>query len=643
MESRFIKKEDARLGEDQLLIKWLREERRDLVAQINPSPSKRYADILQKWVLPAAKVLLFSVCANPKEFDGNAYVTQESERHAALTSKVVSGATLLNAITNWPILFYAFRFVGALPALTLSTALNLIVLWWTNQTGTTAASRKHGNSVWSGAGVMAFLAMSMVQSVVAGVGSELINNQEGLSYIKAEELVDEHVVRLEGIHGDLVKKQSAAKELCFEAEALLDSNNPDFNRQYYQVYGATFVDRQAGTYPNPKAPCAPMERERYDDRVYEAEQAIEQAEDERLATNNDIVFLRTIRDRGGAQTYSQYFEEKMVDGRSMYVLRSGTDAMKIASENFWNALTGAEAAVKAQQGAKTSIFFFWLSMITSLSASFLITTHSFKKETQMSHSANIKAAVIWWLESMRQQYAQRIGYENTDNDEQLLNLFIRDYRTTGKCDYPKVQAIINMSQAGVDLRLIGDGAKLLDDAEVAYKKVDVAASSLYDYLDSLRCQATTRRQNLRGMIEETADYIWGDSVVNSQEMLVSKKDSVSVKDYLSDLRQGVTGLISLSNRYAAGVSLDGNKKYSKKIRGLEEDLEEKMKAVRTSPYAALSKNEMHPSEQNKALSDLQSQLIQIQGDCSELKEIAQEEIKNKLIPLFVEGQFESVS
>jgi hypothetical protein len=641
-------KDEKHLGEDQLLISWLRNEREDLVQLAKNESEENQPNKFIQPILAAAKVLLFVVYADPKVFDGQSILSGESERHAQLTSGVVSGATLLNAITNWPILFYAFNYAGAASAWVLSSLLNVIILWWTNQAGTTAASRKHGNKMWSGAGVLAFLAMSTIQSVVSGVGAELINNQEGLSYMKAEELVTDHVDQLEETYENWLGKQQAAKRTCTSEEKSLNSDSANFNREFVRVYGGTFDQVNSGNVPNANAPCAPTQIEKFDQEVEDALTILEETKLRQIDMNNDIELLKAIEGEGGAKTYKRYFDEKIENGRETYVLRSGTDAITLASESFWNSLTFQKNEDAEKAGVNMSLFFFALSVITSLSATIMIVMHSQKLDTKMSRSSKVEDAVSYWLESVRRQYARRCDQSGESEESKvggkLLSLYIEEYRESGKCDYPMVQAIAKMSQEGMDLRLIQDGKSLVSDIEAAYSDIDKASTALIKYLSPfISSQDSERNAIFSGIVNYTKLIMFGQPIkppVTDQKPEINSEDLV--KENLANLYKGVTRLILLSNRYAAAVSLEGDKEYYKAIKALEKQLKETLSYIRVSPIGSLNQPEIKAASMNRQLSDLPSSLVRLQIDCAELKEITQEEIRNKLIPLFVECTSNSI-
>lgn len=605
LHSVFIMKKDTAFGEDLLLIRWLYTQRPDLV-ELSKSSDNKNANSLKKIGLAALQMLVMVVWANPKAFDGNSLLSGDSKRNAELTSGVVSGATMFNALTNGPILFYAFRYIGLAPAVGISVLLNIIILWWTNQSSTTAANKKHGNKMWSSVGVAAFLAMSTVQSVVAGVGTELMNNQDELSYIQAERLVDQKVSSLKTVREDLKSSEAALDLTCNEGRSLLrqmqEEGSPSFYSTYISVNGGTYDQVIAGELKDENAPCAPAHLMTYRSQIQEAEQALSYIEAQRTKMDNDIELLKQLDEENGSATFIKHFRTTETDGIESYTLRSGTDAIALASENFWKSLTFQPDSQTGEIGISTSFLFFALSVVTSLSAVVLIIAHTCTLDNKMSRNSNVEEAVKHWLESIRRQYAQRPDQDRTEADEKLLALFIDDYYQNGKCDYPVAQAVAKMSQQGVGLRLIKDGNTLIQEIDKAYAEVDKSSFELNEQLS---------KPESEGALNTSA-----------------------VKKSLAHLTQGVIRLLSLSDRYAASVSLEGEKAHYRAMKALAGQLREQLDDIKTTLYGNLVRHGVEASTRSDALDNLRSYLVELQGDCAELKELTQEAIKDKLIPLF---------
>lgn len=611
-----VMKDLARNNEDLLLIRWLYTQRPDLVAQAQ-SDVHSDTNTLRKVGLAALQLIFAVIWTNPKAFDGHSMVSGDSERHAVVTSSVVSGATMFNAITNGPILFQSFRYIGLAPAMGISVLLNIIILWWTNQSGTAAANQKHGNKVWSSVGIAAFLAMSMVQSVVAGVGAELLNNQEALSDIHAERLVDKEIERLEEIAEPLkIQEEEVIKE-CKQGKKQLEemkaTNHPGYDNKFIELYGVNNEQRVNGDRGNSKAPCSSSNE--LLQKSEDADQAVQDLKENRANMDNAIELLRQREADGGPKTYRKHFRNRPTQeliynennelvpiSQDNYSLRSGTVAIALASENFWNTLTFDQDARKGEGGINSSLLFFALSVITSLSAVVLIVAHTCTLDTKMSRNSKVEEAVKHWLEAIRRQYATRPEQNRSKEDEKLLALFIDDYYQSGKCDYPVAQAVAKMSQKGVGLRLLRDGGTLLEEIDRAYEQIDKSSFDLNTQL----------------------------SQANDQKAL----DTETVKKSLAQLTQGVIRLLSLSERYAASVSFEGEKAHCAIMKSLAEQLRVQLDDIKMTLYENLVRYGVEASTRDNALDDLRSYLVGLQGDCAELKELTQEAIRDKLIPIF---------
>ena len=318
----------------------------DLVQKAEAKYQSNAAKAVNHLISPEARKLLlkllFLVWADPKVSDGRAILSGDADRHGQLTSSVVSGATLINAMTNAPILLYAFAFAGS-SALALSTSLNVVILWWTNQVGTTAASRKQGNRLWSITGAFAFLAMSTVQSLVAGIGAELTNNQAGISTAKAELVAQEYIDTLEQSYENW---NTRAQRRCDEAITALNSGN----KSYLDVYGGTYAQTVSGELQNENAPCTPNSLEQYSEEIATASSAFESAERQRIVLNHDMEFIKRVG------LYDQHFYSKTVDSgtpdeRTIDMLHSGPEAITLASESFFATLGAASERFQTSIGS----------------------------------------------------------------------------------------------------------------------------------------------------------------------------------------------------------------------------------------------------------------------------------------------------
>ena len=197
----------------------------------------------QQFFMPLIMLIYGLIFATPRDFDGQTSAPESLKRDSNIVAGIVSGATLINAITNWPILYYAFKSFNLFYFAYLAPAIiNLILLYWTNKSGTAVANAKRGKKVWfSAIGGTFFLLISMVQSLVAGIGSELINNRDELSYKLAREKIEEQskLVNLTPQRHPKFQQYNEADRMCKDNQKKLE-NLPDGHWQRDSLYSETF-------------------------------------------------------------------------------------------------------------------------------------------------------------------------------------------------------------------------------------------------------------------------------------------------------------------------------------------------------------------------------------------------------------------
>ena len=325
-------------NEDLILIKWLHIHRPDLVEKAQQQQSKDKSNIARSFSLVLLQFLLSVIWAKAEEFDGNAIKSDETVQQAQLTSGVGSGATLFNAITNWPILLHAFRTTGPVLAFSLSIVLNLIILWWTNQSGTTGASRKHGNKLWSAAGIMAFIAISAVQSVVAGVGAELSTNQNVLAQNYATQLVNEQRNRLDDIVEEYEDELERQHSKCDAAVSRLNPDSATYDSDWERLNGQTWDQKLEGKPPTPGTICGDIFYigEKLENTRNNYKEALENFLNTRQKSGRDLDFIQVLDKEQNSNIYKDNFEE-IEEG--VVKIRNGATAIKLASESFWSSVT----------------------------------------------------------------------------------------------------------------------------------------------------------------------------------------------------------------------------------------------------------------------------------------------------------------
>ncbi len=383
------------LSEDILLIKWIEQnpEYTDLVksAKGETSPAN--------WNLPKLPPDLTNIfIANPDEFYGKAFVSKELKEHAEVTARVVSASSLLDFATNAPLLYFAFKDFGFILALLVSSTTNVIVLKFTNDTATAVSGRKPVNKFWSGVAAVGLIAMNAVQSLVSGVGVELLNNQSVLSSQKAQEVIQEQIQKTETIKNLDSPKYRDANARCEEGKQKLNSfnrNHPRWDSLYAELngqWGERYQDWRK--FPLEKLPiCHQVLRLREETfRNYELAKAdLEVKLAVRVRIGNDIVFLQK-------EIPAVYAEHFTTNGE----IKSGVEAVRLATQNFFGKLKGGDL-----EGLGFSLFFFCLSVITSSVACFMTIAHAQREDTQKSRNEAVEQERDRWLEEMRRMILHR--------------------------------------------------------------------------------------------------------------------------------------------------------------------------------------------------------------------------------------------
>jgi hypothetical protein len=368
-------------------VETVREQHPELVAPPpKPNALKRTVKQLAKpaiWV----KHLLF---ANSDEFHGKNYVTDELVEHSRLTARVISIGSLLNAITNQPILFFAFKDFGNFPAISASLVLNLLIIKFTNDNGTAVAGRKHGNRGWVMAGAAAMLTMSLLQSVAAGVGSEAMNNRPELARLKAMELIERHGRNLEDMPVTSVEAEKAREryEKMLREYENTPKDDPKWDTLHVKLFGS-WADRNRdwSQVPTENLPLEQrmlwLEKKAAKPKA-EARQAWAQKLARRQQVGDDVLFL----EQEMPQLFARHFNEG-------YELRSGTETIRLAMVNLYYKLLRGDVA-----GLGFPLFFMVLSVVTSGAACWLTLAHARREDTQMSRNDAVGEAINAYLDDL---------------------------------------------------------------------------------------------------------------------------------------------------------------------------------------------------------------------------------------------------
>ena len=468
----------------------------DLVKTIKKKSKKVVEQWIDSWFSPDNHQVYGWISshffAQAENLHGQVFVSDELKKDSQITATVLSGATWINAITNWPILYYAFNSWGPIIALSSTLVLDFLILNWTNNTGTAAAGGKRGRFWWSVAGIIGFFLISMLQSIVAGIGAELINNQDELSHIKAGEIIDEYFQQLTANLQTKKDEYQPYRSTCDEYAALLGNpdlleyNSPQRRAIYERAYGQ-YNERNkdwskaTGNIPNcPKADLLEIQ-------VNQEQEQLNQFKNQRQELGNVIYLKERLPSR-----YQQNFTQ---NGQ----ISSGVVAVQIAINNFWQKFANSEFD---QLGF--SFFFLSLSLITSLGALFMTAAYAIKYNTLMSRNPRVEQAIKLWLHEIWCSYSdrERVALDksapNTSSNSRvkddrrqsyhgfLLSLFIQEVQHSGHSNYSVLQQIAQGAQEHPDyvLKLI-QYRQLITEVEHSYEMITEMSRTINEKLNKI--------------------------------------------------------------------------------------------------------------------------------------------------------------
>jgi hypothetical protein len=355
----------------------------------NPEKPTRWK-LVGKKIIGGLTFMKNLVAANPEEFYGKNYVTEELVEHSRLTARVISIGSLLNAITNQPILFFAFKDFGNLPAMISSLILNLLIVKFTNDNGTAVAGRKHGNRAWAAVGAAAMISMSVLQSLAAGVGCEAMNNRPELGRIKAGFSIDQQTANLEkmSVTTETLESARAEYEKALGEFKTMDRSEANWDTLYVRLFGQyADRDRDWSQVPTDNLPLEKrvlrLEKEAGAIKA-QAKQAWQQKLAQRQEVGDDVLFLEKYM----PELFDRHFDEN-------YELKSGTETIRLATLNLNNKMKEGDIA-----GLGFPLFFLALSVITSGAACCLTLAHAQREDTAMSRDDVVGETLIAYLEDL---------------------------------------------------------------------------------------------------------------------------------------------------------------------------------------------------------------------------------------------------
>ncbi|MCL2931820.1 MAG: hypothetical protein MGG11_05920 [Trichodesmium sp. MAG_R03] len=371
------------------------------------------------------------ICIDPDELHGNAYVSKELTKAALVAASVGTIANSINAATTFPFFLLTFKDLGLI-AWPLAFLINVYLIKFGNSSASAAADKQPITIGWARIGMAGFISLNLVQSVVAGVGAELLLNQSGLSRKLGEELVSESVLApLENKISVIEEEKKVAIATRQECKILqqklerLPGNDSRRDEFHLKAYGS-YADRiSKGGYksyqedPIEQWPLCPKAS------------ALEARSDRNLQVPmaNYQDKMREVKSYGSAAAYLQAVKPEIYERRFDEVgnVRSGTEATRVAVILFTDKFLSFQWAELG-----LSLYLFSLSIITSAIAILLAIFYSNREDVQISKSDGVMQAKNIFIRETIYDFNK---YQQSQEDGQLLKVFFDELKYTGVCDY----------------------------------------------------------------------------------------------------------------------------------------------------------------------------------------------------------------
>lgn len=338
--------------------------------------------------------------SNPEEYYGKCYVTDKVKQDAVVVSRIVNYSNLLDAVTNAPLWFFAFKSMGSIPAFFLSFIISGVVLSFSNNLST-AINRKNQKALFTETftAFSLLVILNIIQSLMSGVGTELFNNQDKLSQIKATDIVQEQLITthsyVENIKNNPSPRYGEVKQQCESGEKELNGisrNNPRWDSLYANLYG-TWQEKNKNWsgYDIAQIPiCMQMNlmREEVFVEYEKAQQNYNNLLAARAETNNDLIFL--------AQTFPNVYQLHFNgEGR----INSGIELVGLATENFLSKLWAGNFG-----DITLSLVIMSFSFVTSFGACLYTWFYAQDKDVKLSWDDELRIERDSWLEKQWRDY-----------------------------------------------------------------------------------------------------------------------------------------------------------------------------------------------------------------------------------------------
>jgi hypothetical protein len=354
----------------------------------------------------------FFFCANPQEFYGKSYVTEEVKTGAKITAGAVSVSNLTDVFSNAPLIWLAFKGLGFFPALFLSSIINYGILKFGNYTAASVSRGYEKNRSWSRMALVGLVSLNVLQTLASGIGIELLNNQSGLKQILAAQLIQEQLEKVEtlkvkDIDSPDYRRYDRECEEGRKQSAQIPVNDSRRDNIIVRIDGLYQERKQnwAEVPFNNLPVCQKVAR-----LEQQKQQPYEQAKGEldkklvlRTQMGNDFKFLK--------QEYPILYEREFTeDGQIL----SEVKEVELAIDNFFGKIKKGEWA-----NLGFSLYFFAFSALTSIAS--VLMTIKFARRNDVAKSFDPKLAIErdQWLHQLLQQAIEAQRADRSELDDRI--------------------------------------------------------------------------------------------------------------------------------------------------------------------------------------------------------------------------------
>lgn len=324
------------------------------------------------------------------ELHGDQAVTRDLRRRSGVSSVLLSGSSLIDYISSLGLFAFIFQLApgGGLP---YSLGLSSLLLLFGNWAGRGMVDRHKGQAI-PNISLAIFLALSIFQSITAGIGVFLFNGQARVVESKAYALIQEDFNRrrqsIQSLQDPAHPQLQADAQTCQTNQKQL-AGMTENNRAYEQLTVETFgrwADRRVPptnqprwvlqNWPRDRWPiCARFAANKADlqSRARAEQEQLDKREAALAEAPSKVAYLRDSR--------PQVFEENFRTTESgQVVLRDGVQAFGAAWDFFWS------PPAEFRSDLTLSWVYMWISIITSAGAFSLLLWQSLAENTRMSFS-----------------------------------------------------------------------------------------------------------------------------------------------------------------------------------------------------------------------------------------------------------------